>query len=183
MWLVMKAKRNNFFTNAIRLMTRKKLLINYSTIASGDKGDQEMRHRSCKHIDNVDPAYLDPYWEPCQDLVYGSKSSEYEASFSSLELFVQEHVIAEHKNTLITNMTRNKIPKAMQRYIIGVTPHLSQKSETSSKNYYFLETLFQPQTWLSPRLYNKYWIWRHQSAIIWGLYKCICLGLKGSCLR
>ena len=31
MWLVMKAKRN------------------YSFIAKGDKGDQEMRHRSCKH--------------------------------------------------------------------------------------------------------------------------------------
>ena len=77
-----------------------------------------IRKRAIYHahtIDDLDPAYLDPYWEPCQDLAYGSKSSKYEASFSSLELFVQEHVIAEHKNTLITNMTRNKIPKAMQR--------------------------------------------------------------------
>ena len=35
--------------NQNQIDDKKNLLINYSTIAGGDKGDQEMCHRSCKH--------------------------------------------------------------------------------------------------------------------------------------
>ena len=60
-------------------------------------------------------SYLDPYCEPCQDLVYGSNSSMIDGSFSiSIVDFAQEQVIAEHKNTLMINMTKNRIPNVMQ---------------------------------------------------------------------
>ena len=59
--------------------------------------------------------YLEPYWDPCHDLVYGSNSSMIEGSFSMESVLAHEQVIAEQRNTLIINMTRKRMPNAMQR--------------------------------------------------------------------
>ena len=79
--------------------------------------------------------YLDPYWDPCHDLVYGSNSSIIDGSFSTDSVLAQEQVMAEHKKTLIINMTRNKIPNAIHKYNNqgGLTPQSVQTDSTSEK--------------------------------------------------
>ena len=78
---------------------------------------------------------LDPYCDPCHDLVYGSNSSIIDGSFSTDSVLAQEQVMAEHKKTLIINMTRNKIPKAIHKYNNqgGLTPQSVQTDSTSEK--------------------------------------------------
>ena len=60
-------------------------------------------------------SHLDPYCDPCHDLVYGSNSSMIEGSFSIVSVLAHEQVIAEQRKTLMINMTRNRIPKAMHK--------------------------------------------------------------------
>ena len=57
-----------------------------------------------------------------------------EGSFSIDSVLAQEQVIAEHKKTLIINMTRNRIPKAMHKYNShdGLTPQSSPQTASSS---------------------------------------------------
>ena len=59
--------------------------------------------------------HLDPYCDPCHDRVYGSNSSIMDGSFSMESVLAHEQVIAEQRNTLIINMTRKRMPNAMQR--------------------------------------------------------------------
>ena len=58
-----------------------------------------------------------------------------EGSFSTESVLAQEHVIAEHRNTLIISITRNKIPKAMHRYNNqgGLTPQSVHTGSASEK--------------------------------------------------
>ena len=81
-------------------------------------------------------SYLDPYCDPCQDLVYGSNSSMMDGSFStSIVLLAQEQVIAEHKNTLMINMTKNRIPNVMQRCITQSEDEVqSVQTDSTSEN-------------------------------------------------
>ena len=81
-------------------------------------------------------SYLDPYCDPCQDLVYGSNSSMMDGSFStSIVLLAQEQVIAEHRNTLMINMTKNRIPNVMQRCITQSGDEVqSVQTDSTSEN-------------------------------------------------
>ena len=53
-------------------------------------------------------------------------------------LLAQEQVIAEHRNTLMINMTKNRIPKVMQRYVTqgGLVPQSGVlQMESKSENW------------------------------------------------
>ena len=67
--------------------------------------------------------------------MYGSNSSIIDGSFSTDSVLAQEQVMAEHKKTLIINMTRNKIPKAIHKYNNqgGLTPQSVHTDSTSEK--------------------------------------------------
>ena len=60
-------------------------------------------------------SYLDPYCDPCQDLVYGSNSSMMDGSFSTESDLAQEQVMAEQRKTLMMSMMRKRMPNATQR--------------------------------------------------------------------
>ena len=53
--------------------------------------------------------YLDPYCDPCHDLVYGSNSSTIEGSFPSKldSVLAHEQVMAEHKKTFWNKEKKN----------------------------------------------------------------------------
>ena len=53
----------------------------------------------------------------------------------SMELLAQEQVMAEHRRTLMTNMIKNKTPKATQRYVIHgtVDEQSAQRASPSAK--------------------------------------------------
>ena len=80
--------------------------------------------------------YLEPYCEPCHDRVYGSNSSMMEGSFSMESVRAHEQVIAEQRNTLIINMTRKRMPKAMHKYNNqgGLTPQSVHTDSTSANS-------------------------------------------------
>ncbi len=64
---------------------------------------------------------LDPYCDPCHDLVYGSNSSTMESPPTALSpsgpsARAHEQVMAEHRKTLTTSMKRKSTPKTMHRY-------------------------------------------------------------------
>ena len=80
-------------------------------------------------------SHLDPYCDPCHDLVYGSNSSMIEGSFSIVSVLAHEQVIAEQRKTLMINMTRNRIPKAMHKQSNqgGLTPIQSVQTDSASE--------------------------------------------------
>merc|ERR1719225_126694 len=57
-----------------------------------------------------------------------------EGSFSMESVRAHEQVIAEQRNTLIINMTRKRMPKAMHKYNTqgGLTPQSVHTDSTSS---------------------------------------------------
>jgi len=59
-----------------------------------------------------------------------------DGSFStSIVLLAQEQVIAEHRNTLIINMTKNRIPNVMQRCITQSGDEVqSVQTDSTSEN-------------------------------------------------